>query len=347
MGNKQSVNKNELKIELETKNHKNINLNCIIANYMMDMNIEDMKMLLDLDYCNKLVLLISKILNQHISNHELKEIVTKINSSVNGDYALELSKFYVKIWHLFSIILTTINENKSFKEIVNQDQQGYIDKDKDEDQYQDQYQDHYGGSRIPEFIDLYNDSGYDLDSGNFLSMTPETKTRFNNDLNQFYIVFTQNKEMPNSITKFSDIPFEISSNDYYENENEDEGENEDKEVNDPFKSNISEYANNLKKILLSIEKVHKRLLLILNKLFGINEDNDEQICLNSTLTEYKIQNLIDETRNIIFEFYLNYDEDYLQNAKLYESIVLSHIIETTKNQLKTLEEEKINLFMPA
>jgi hypothetical protein len=321
MGNNQSGEKKEK--ELEGHNYKKLNLNCIIATYMMDMDIEDMQTLLDLDYCNKLVLLISKILNQHISNNEMKELVKKIDSSIKSKYALELSKFYVKIWHLFSIILTTINENKSFKEIVNLDQRGYMDQEYDQ----------YGGSRIPEFIDLYNDSGYDLDSGNFLSMTPETKTRFNNDLNQFYIVFTQNKEMPNSITKFSDIPFELSKE-------------EEEDRFDPFKNNISEYANNLKKILLSIEKVHKKLLIILNKIFEINEDNRGQLCLNSTLTENKIQELIDETRNIIIEFYLNYDEDYLQNAKLYESIVLSHIIETTKNQLKTLEEEKLNLFMP-
>ena len=324
MGNNQSGEKKEKELELKGINYKKLNLNCIIATYMMDMDIEDMQMLLDLDYCNKLVLLISNILNQHISNNELKELVKKIDSSVKSNYALELSKFYVKIWHLFSIILTTINENKSFKEIVNLDQRGYMDQEYDQ----------YGGSRIPEFIDLYNDSGYDLDSGNFLSMTPETKTRFNNDLNQFYIVFTQNKEMPNSITKFSDIPFELSKE-------------EEEDRFDPFKNNISEYANNLKKILLSIEKVHKKLLIILNKLIEINEDNRGQLCLNSTLTENKIQELIDETRNIIIEFYLNYDEDYLQNAKLYESIVLSHIIETTKNQLKTLEEEKLNLFMSA
>jgi len=288
------------------------NMNCTIASYIMDMDIENLIMMLDLEYCNKLVMLISKILNQRYSNHELKEIIKIINPSITSEYSLEISKFYVKIGHLFSVILTTINENKNFNQTLNKDQTGGC-----------------GENRIPELIDLYNDSGYDLNTGNFLSMTPDSKIKFNNDLKDFYIAFTQNKEIPDSITKFSDIPL-YQPFEYQEEEQQNP-------------SVIIEYANNLKKILLLIENTHKKLLEILNVLFESIDNDQSQICINSILNESILQQLLDKTRNIIFEFYLNYDEYYFKSTKLYEAIVLSQIIETSKNQMKTLEDEKFNL----
>jgi hypothetical protein len=293
------------------------NVNCTIASYIMDMDIENLIMMLDLEYCNKLVVLISKILNQRYSNHELKEIVKIINPSIKSEYSLEISKFYVKIGHLFSVILTTINENKNFNQTLNKDQTGGC-----------------GENRIPELIDLYNDSGYDLNTGNFLSMTSDSKIKFNNDLKDFYIAFTQNKEIPDSITKFSDIPLYQSFEDQEEQEDQEDQQNH---------SVIIEYANNLKKILLLIENTHKKLLEILNVLFESSDDNKVQICINSIINENILQQLLDKTRNIIFEFYLNYDEYYFKNTKLYEAIVLSQIIETSKNQMRTLEDEKFNL----
>ena len=299
-------------------------MNCIVASYIIDMDVENLKKILDIDYCNDLILLISKLLNQYLSKSNIDHLFENITqqshktNNNNNKNSIEISKFYVKIIHLFSILLSTINESKNFKQILNKDQQHKQS----------------GGSgigTIPEFIDLYNDSGYELKTGRFLSMKPETKSKYNNDLKQFYIIFTQNKDIPELITKFSDIPIDQQYN----------KEDEEEEYKEEYTDNITGYAANLKKIVSSINRQHTKLLKILNSVFEMYGTG--KICINSSLNHSKLQNLIDEAREIIFEFYLNYEEDYLKNTKLYEAFVLSQIIETSKNQLKTLEEEKLRL----
>jgi len=58
---------------------------------------------------------------------------------------------------------------------------------------------------IPELMELYYDDGYDYKSGKFNRMSEQTEKEFKNDLKNFYINFTGESNVPESVTKFSDI----------------------------------------------------------------------------------------------------------------------------------------------
>ena len=58
---------------------------------------------------------------------------------------------------------------------------------------------------IPELESLYLDK-YDLGTGKFVEMSDKMRKKYNADLKLFYTAFTGEQNMPDSITKFSDIP---------------------------------------------------------------------------------------------------------------------------------------------
>jgi len=58
---------------------------------------------------------------------------------------------------------------------------------------------------IPELESLYRDK-YDLATGRFTGMTDSMKKKYQDDLKLFYTAFTGEQTMPDSVTKFQDIP---------------------------------------------------------------------------------------------------------------------------------------------
>ena len=62
---------------------------------------------------------------------------------------------------------------------------------------------------IQEIRNLYLDSNYDYETGQFLEMSPEMKKTYDNDLELFYITFSGNETKPNNINAFSHIPLSM------------------------------------------------------------------------------------------------------------------------------------------
>ena len=62
------------------------------------------------------------------------------------------------------------------------------------------------------------------------------------------------------------------------------------------------------------------------------------IRINPELSEDLLQEVIVETRAIIINLYLTCETDFSNGIKLYEAIVGKKIIETSKNQIKTTED---------
>jgi hypothetical protein len=63
------------------------------------------------------------------------------------------------------------------------------------------------------------------------------------------------------------------------------------------------------------------------------------IRINPKLTEDSLQKAVEKTRRFIVDLYVKCENDYVNGIKLYEAIVESKILETTKNQIKTLEAD--------
>jgi hypothetical protein len=196
---------------------------------------------------------------------------------------------------------------------------------------------------INELIDLYFDGDYDYKTGKFLGMTPETEKKFQEDLKRFYLAFTDSDDMSSDIKKFSDIKLRDYSQKKY-------CETPQKAFTGSYKDKLfNDYANNLKKMIQSVNKKQDNLLDIINKIFVYVLDpitKKDVIRVNPDLTEDGLQDIIDETRNLIVELYLKCEEDFVEGVKIYEAIVESQIFETTQKHIDQLEKEHEKLITP-
>jgi len=200
---------------------------------------------------------------------------------------------------------------------------------------------------IPELMDLYYDDEYDYKTGKFKGMFDTTKEKFHSDLKRFYSEFSGNAEMPDTITKFSDIKLRdyskqpICDKKFIDQKNSFSGTYNDKL--------LADYANNLKQMIKSVNKKQQQLLTIINRLFVYVVDPEtkvELIKVNPELTDDSLQSIVEETRNIIIELYLKCEADFVEGVKLYEAIVESQIFVTAQNQIESLKRAAEVMYNP-
>jgi hypothetical protein len=401
MGNIISVKKEE------TTNDKLIHtLDFIATDYIFSMNFENMKKLHDKKYCNNLVILTGNIIDKYYSELEIRQIKDRIfNGETTKDTVYfyqkkdldklqnkssdcnEIAKFYIKIGHLFSAILTTISPEYTYtdpdtgeiikKTLENRDEipddivpniqsnslcsqklnilSGKHNYNPKEDLTQEQ--------GIPELINLYYDSDYDPVTGEFNGMTEHSKKRYDHDLKLFYKSFTQQNEMPVNIQHFSDIKLNDPSLSSLSNPSL-------SNLSNPSLSNLSnlsnlssfsssssplqiggmsndhivqEYAKNIRKMVRRIQSIQKELLKILNKVFVVVDDPEDEtsqtVRISPILTEKILQHYIDETRKYIVDLYINCEDDFVEGIKLYEAFVENILLQTTQEQIKNLENK--------
>jgi hypothetical protein len=197
---------------------------------------------------------------------------------------------------------------------------------------------------IPELMELYYDDNYDYETGQFTAMKESTREIFNENLRNFYTVFTDGKVMPENYTKFSDIKLR----DYH---NRDECKGSRPKLNRKVKGTLSDdlfsqYAENIKQMVKRANKNQELLLDVLNKLFVYMTDprtNKKVIRINPDLTEETLQEVIVETRAIIINLYLTCETDFVNGVKIYEAIVDKQILETYQRQIDTLEKSSDHL----
>ena len=66
----------------------------------------------------------------------------------------------------------------------------------------------------------------------------------------------------------------------------------------------------------------------------------KRIRISPTLTDDLLQKAVENARKIIIELYVSCETDYVKGIQLYEAIVEKKILETLKNQEKSLKREK-------
>jgi hypothetical protein len=202
---------------------------------------------------------------------------------------------------------------------------------------------------IPELMELYYDDGYDYKTGKFNKMSEETEKQFKNDLKNFYINFTGDYNVPESVTKFSEIKLKDYSKEKIcktSKQSESSSSEHDKYMKITTKDNLYvKYAENLKKMIDSVNKKQLQLSLIIDKIFVYVYDSsntvsneDELIRINPDLTESSLQDIVVECRNYIRDLYLTCEKDFTEGIKIYEAIVESRILDTTIKQIDKLEK---------
>jgi hypothetical protein len=353
-------------------------LDFIATDYIFSMNFENMKKLHDKNYCDSLVILTGDIIDKYYSELEIRQIKDRIfNGETTKDTVYfyqkkdldtiqnkssdcnEIAKFYIKIGHLFSAILTTISPEYTYtdpdtgkfitKTMENRDeipddiipniqsnslcnQKLNILSGKHRYNSKDDLTQEQG---IPELINLYYDTDYDPVTGEFNGMTEHSKKRYYHDLKLFYKSFTQQDNMPINIQQFSDIKLNEINN--YHNLDIFSLQSDELSNNHI----VQEYAKNIRQMIRKIESIQKRLLEILNKVFVVVDDPEDEtsqtVRISPILTEKLLQHYINEARKYIVDLYINCEDDFVEGIKLYEAFVENILFQTTQEQIKSLE----------
>jgi hypothetical protein len=207
---------------------------------------------------------------------------------------------------------------------------------------------------IPELMELYYDDGYDYKTGKFNRMSEETEKHFRNDLKNFYVNFTGDSNVPESIVKFSDIRLKDYNKKKFctpSSKSDSSSPEDDKYIEFSTKDNLYvNYAANLKKMIDSVNKKQQQLSSIIDKVFVYVYDSsksvpnqDEVIRINPDLTESSLQSIVVECRNYIKDLYLTCEKDFTEGIKIYEAIVETRILDTTMKQIDKLEKISDNL----
>ena len=143
MGNQTSTPNNNQNTDLKPKSISQI-LDYIATYYILTMDFKSLRKLYDKDYCDKLVILTSDIIQRYFTDIEItylaqrikngvevneldkdkviffdKDDLTKLdiqNSIKKKRICLGIAKFYIKIAHIFSAIVTTINPIYVYKD---------------------------------------------------------------------------------------------------------------------------------------------------------------------------------------------------------------------------------------
>ena len=336
-----------------SRNNKHLyeEVNLIASNLILSENIENMKNLTNKDYCDKLLVTISRIFECHLSNKNIEYISSKIlNDKIeiksNNEkklYSKIIAKYYVKIANLWYSILTTINPKTIYKnennEIIKVEKYSQICDDMlkilnkrllEKEFYMfnpkiihnnNLYDDDVG---IPELESLYYDL-YDGNTGKLIGLSEKNKNIYRKDLETFYREFTGDI-LPKEINRFSEIPIGLHRKskgcETYDNYLQDM-----KVYNNITQASSSNklYKNYAEEIVNMIEnsKKYKIVLInILDRLFLDDSFNNKIININLTIEE--LENLIKEAREILVKLYLNCEKSYIKIMDIYLAITKIH-----------------------
>ena len=358
MGNSNSIVHSNDPVEL---------LDYLASQYIFNMDFVSLKRLNDPKYCDKLTILTSDVLSRYLTELELEGIdhrikhgapivffneadLGKITSNLSPEHKDKLckaiSQFYVKISQIFSAIVTTVNPTSVYRNppnsrkvrnnicdnrirALNRRTKHALKPNLCSKMLVQQ-------QGIPELRELYNDADYNPNTGKFEGMSPKTKEIFLKDLEDFYTVFTGKdaSQMANdNIRDFSDIKFHSYC----------QTNNKAQTTDDP--DLIKEYAENLKHMIRQKNERQQKLLSMLDKLFVyvVDEHGQKRVRVHPKLTESSLAKLTEEVRSMILKTYLSCETDFTKGVYLYESIVLQKTLESAKNQIAHLEQEKIKI----
>jgi hypothetical protein len=209
---------------------------------------------------------------------------------------------------------------------------------------------------IPELRELYNDI-YDYNVGKYVGMSPQATEKYKSDLASFYKAFTGAKEVPSEITSFSSIPLvQFHKSVYCMKKPEPMVANDpDAEKYERFKTPIigpmddkkfQEYGKHVSEMLKTSQTNQNRLLSVIDKLFifRINSKTKEkEISINPDLTDDKLDQITEETRNLIISFYIKCEQDFQKGLTMFEEIVTDQMRQTAERRIIELEKQKEKL----
>ena len=407
-------------------------LDNISSNYILSMDYRALSHMSDEEYCNKFTLITQDLLDKKFNKLDIKyltirikkghkplidifnrsdsdiptyETVTKkdevyysddITNDNKKQMCLNISRFYIKIGHLFAAIVTaldpvyivdgqpypfntpknklpehtvlTISETGICHKKIMALQFGYLPENKLNPRFcniHNKFSNLYNYNGIPELENLYYDK---IDANGKPYMSETSRNQYSADLQLMYSQFspqstpTGDQSVPNTDTNTTDSSEspespesqesantnndtsttpqsqssssssssntteinnfkDISLKEYHNNIN-----CNDNTFNTPItkseKDNVLfiDYADNLKEMLSFSKKKETFFLNVINEIF-IQSPN-KSIIINPQLTDNRLDQLINEVRNNLLEYYIKIDEYFNNGVDIYTAIVL-------------------------
>ena len=193
---------------------------------------------------------------------------------------------------------------------------------------------------IPELYELYKDE-YDYSNGTF-KMSDAMRKVYEKDVNEFYKMFTGNDIVPPEIKTFSDITLRTFANSSVCKK---DAANKIPEYSISVKDKLfKKYIDNLKQMKETSEENQNKLLDQLNKIFLTQTNpktNKIEVTLQPDLNDTKLQKILEDTRNIIVELYINCEKDFYEGFQIFEAIVEAQIFET--NEMRKTQSFSMSL----
>jgi hypothetical protein len=201
---------------------------------------------------------------------------------------------------------------------------------------------------LPGFAELsrlYYDR-YNASKGRFDRMSASSEGEKKRNIALLYTLFTGDKNPPKDIKSFKDIPLHSFSDDI-------ECENMDSIFNKTYMGTTKDklfvdYVDMVKKMIYNSNMIRNSLLEIIDKIFilnnesfdvrdATNEETKEKYIIDPSLTYDELDRTITEARKIILKLYISCERDFLSTLKIFQAIIETQILETTKRQVKELE----------
>ena len=381
------------KVNLEIENYNDADkisefldsIDTEVCEQILSINSDDIVNLIKEKYCNQLINIINHLLISKFNNKEIFYIYKRVQS---GYYIQEtdsfmtenindtdikhhcriISKFFVKICHLYAVILSTLNPTFTYTDYRGKIQTGNLE-DKDNANTDISLKETAICSKrissllldinllgidncnadsindsltIPELKPLYADI-YNLEIKGYQELTEEAQELYNNDLSTFYRSFTGKHEMPSNITTFCDIKL----NDRI---NKDAVIISKINLKDMFMTNhstnslgsqlFSNFAVHLANILKYAEEQKKDILAVVNRLFHVKDDSN---IIHPRLTDEKLKSLVTQSRKLIVNIHITCDKDAVISINMLEAIIELVRLKTQVRRIKNLEQDIENL----
>lgn len=209
---------------------------------------------------------------------------------------------------------------------------------------------------IPELRELYNDV-YDYNVGKFVGMSPTTSEKYKSDLAVFYKAFTGSKEVPSDITSFSSVPLiQFHKSVYCMKKPEPMAANDpDAEKYNKFAEEIKgpsdnklfqDYGNHANEMLKNAQLNQSKLVEVIDKLFifRVNpKTKEKEISIHPELTDEKLDQITEETRNLIISLYIKCEQDFQKGLILFETIVSEQMRLTAERRNIELKKQQEKL----
>ena len=384
----------------------------VAANLILTQDFQDLQKLSSPEYCDKLVIMTSDVLNNYLDSKEVEYLFQKMEGNVEVNQmrkekltyfekdniakldlksplekkraCIGIAKTYVKIAHLFSAIMTTVNPVYSYTDshgmkvkvplnkkneipeganakltrsnICSQRIAALVGSDKSFVGATAGSEDatikpnfcslnmSASGSKtlssepgIPELKRLYYDV-YDFETGGYKSMSEKSRKQYESDVQNMYKVFSGSDSVPSNVKSFSDIKLKDFHNSKGCATNGVYKRGYQMSTKDKLYIEYSEHVQNMMK---RAEDNQNKLLTVIDNIFAYSVNPNtlkKEIRVSPSLNSESLQQIVEETRNIIMGIYVQCETDFTKGLDIFESIVEKQMMDTATARVDHLRD---------